>query len=157
MEVEEENQLPFLDVLVRRIRDTLSTSVYWKKTHTDRYLHFRSHHHSQVKTSVVSCLKSKAERLCTGDGRTEELNHLSRVFQANGYPHAIMAGVFNKSRRCPPTCTEDETQKMLVLPYVKGLSKRIRLVCRSLNIKTALRFSRTLRSFLTTHVKAPIP
>ncbi|MDA8031702.1 MAG: reverse transcriptase domain-containing protein, partial [Alphaproteobacteria bacterium] len=156
MEVEEENQLPFLDVLVRRNGDSLSTSVYRKKTHTDRYVHFRSHHHPQVKTSVVSCLKSRAEQLCTGDGLAEELNHLSRVFQANGYPHAVTAGALNKRRRRPPTRTEDETQKMLVLPYVKGLSERIRLVCRSLNIKTAFRSSRTLRSFLT-HVKAPTP
>ena len=45
---------------------------------------------------------------------------------------------------------------MLVLPYVKGLSERICLVCGSLNTKTAFRSSRTLRSFLT-HVKAPTP
>ena len=45
---------------------------------------------------------------------------------------------------------------MLVLPYVKGLSEKIRLVCRPLNIKTAFRSSSTLRSLLT-HVKAPTP
>ena len=110
MEVEEENQLPFLDVLVRRNGDTLSTSVYRKKTHTDRYVHFRSHHHPQVKTCVVSCLTSRPDWLCTGDGLTEELNHLSRVFQANGYPHAAPAGVLNKRCRCPPTHTELQFQ-----------------------------------------------
>ena len=156
MEIEEENRLPFLDVLVKRNENTLTTSVFRKKTHTDRYLHFRSHHHPQVKTSVVSCLKSRAERVCTGDGLKEELNHLSSVFQANGYPHAVTAGVLNKKRRCPPTSAEDDEQKMLVLPYVKGLSEKIRLVCRPLNIKTAFRSSSTLRSLLT-HVKAPTP
>ena len=138
METEEENQLPFLDVLVKRNENTLTTSVFRKKTHTDRYLHFRSHHHPQVKTSVVSCLKSRAERVCTGDGLKEELNHLSRVFQANGYPQ------------------EDDEQRLLVLPHIKGLSEKIRLVCRPLNIKTAFRSSSTLRSLLT-HVKVPTP
>ena len=157
METEEENQLPFLDVLVKRNENTLTTSVFRKKTHTDRYLHFRSHHHPQVKTSVVSCLKSRAERVCTGDGLKEELNHLSRVFQANGYPHAVTAGVLNKRRRAhPPTSVEDDEQRLLVLPYIKGLSEKIRLVCRPLNIKTAFRSSSTLRSLLT-HVKVPTP
>ena len=64
MEIEEENQLPFLDVSVKTNENTLTTSVFRKKTHTDRYLHFRSHHHSQIKTSVVSCLNSRAERVC---------------------------------------------------------------------------------------------
>ena len=87
MEIEEENQLPFLDVVVKRNENTLTTSVFRKKTHTDWYLHFRSHHHPQVKTNVVSCLKSRAEWVCAGDSLKEELNHLSRVFQANGHKH----------------------------------------------------------------------
>ena len=93
MEIEEENQLPFLDVLVRRNENTLTTSVFHKKTHTDRYLHFRSHHHPPVKTSVVSCLKSRAEWVCAGDSLKKELNHLSRVFQAR---------VLDKKQRAPP-------------------------------------------------------
>ena len=157
MEMEEENQLPFLDVLVKWNENTLTTSVFRKKTHTDWYLHFRSHHHPQVKTSVVSCLKSRAERVCAEDSLKEELNHLSRVFQANGYLHAVTAGVLDKKQRAPPsTSTEDDEQKLLVLPYVKGLSEKVRLVCRPLNIKTAYRSSLTLRS-LPTHVKAPTP
>ena len=63
-------------------------------------------------------------------------------------PHAVTAGAL-------PSAQENE-QKLLVLPYVKGISKKIRLVCRPLNIKTAFRSSLTLRS-LSTHVKAPTP
>ena len=146
MKIEEENQLPFLDVLVKRNENTLTTSEFCKKTHTGRYLHFRSHHHPQIKTSVVSCLKSRAERVCAGDGLEEELNHLSRVFQVNGYPHAVTAGVLSKKRRAPiTTSTEVDEQKLLVLPYIKGLSEKVRLVCRPLNIKTAFRSSSTFK------------
>ena len=107
MEIEEENQLPFLDVLVKRNENTLTTSA-----HTDWYHHFRSHHHPQIKTSVVSCLKSRAERACPGDGLKEELNHLSMVFQANGYPHAATAGVLNKKRRAPITTSTEGQVKL---------------------------------------------
>ena len=93
--------------------------------------------------------------MCAGDGLKEELNHLSRVFQANGYPHAVTAGVLSKKLRAPTaTSTEDDGEKLLVLSYVNGLSEKVCLVCRPLNIKTAFRSSSTFRSLLT-HVKAP--
>ena len=67
------------------------------------------------------------------------------------------ARVLNKRRRAPTTTNaEDGDQRLLVLPYIKGLSEKIRLVCRPLNIKTAFRSSSTLRNLLT-HVKAPTP
>ena len=63
-EVEENGCLPFLDILVQRDDDgCLSTSVYRKKTHTDQYLGFHSHHPSSHKAAVVSTLLKRAERL----------------------------------------------------------------------------------------------
>ncbi|XP_046560229.1 uncharacterized protein LOC124269264 [Haliotis rubra] len=40
MELETDNQLPFLDVPVQRDGNRLNTSVYRKPTHKDQYLHF---------------------------------------------------------------------------------------------------------------------
>ena len=156
METEEDNQLPFLDLLVSKNEDTLTTSVFRKKTHTDRYLYFWSHHHPQVKTSVVSCLKMRAEWVCSGVGHKKELHHLSNVFRANAHPCTVTAGVLNKTHGHSSTHTEDDGQKMLVWPYIEGLSERIRQVCWSLNRKTAFRASSTLRSLLT-HIKTPTP
>ena len=37
--------LLFLDTYPRgKVDGTLDVNVYWKPTHTDKYLHFRSHH-----------------------------------------------------------------------------------------------------------------
>ena len=57
-EVESEKQLPFLEVLVERSEKSVSTGVYRKKTHTDRYIHFTSHHHPKAKSWTIKCLRT---------------------------------------------------------------------------------------------------
>ena len=82
MEVEEGGSLPFLDTKLTRKEDgKLDITVYRKQTHTDRYLHFRSHHPTHVKRGTVRCLAS-----CSRD-RTAE-RHLMK---GNGYPHSFIS------------------------------------------------------------------
>ena len=50
METEDDGKMPFLDVLITRNRNQLSTSVYRKPTHTNRYLPSHSHHHPRMLT-----------------------------------------------------------------------------------------------------------
>ena len=45
IEDKKDGRLAFLDVQVTRSPERLSTSVYRKPTHTDRYIPFHSHHH----------------------------------------------------------------------------------------------------------------
>ena len=54
------NCLPFLDVLLQRGSDGLiSTSVYRKSPHTDRYLDFTSHDPLTHKAAMVRTLFSR--------------------------------------------------------------------------------------------------
>ena len=64
MDEERENQLPFLDVLVKREDNHLRTSVYRKPTHTNRYINFNSHHHSRVLRGTIQCLRDRAQDVC---------------------------------------------------------------------------------------------
>ena len=59
-----DTRTPFLDTLNFVEPDgSISTSVYGKETHSDRYLHFTSHHSVQHKRSVVEALYNKAARI----------------------------------------------------------------------------------------------
>ena len=61
VEVKQDGKLPFLDVLLTHDpHGTISTSVYRKPTHTDKYLDFDSHHLLSHKKSVVCNLLTRA-------------------------------------------------------------------------------------------------
>ena len=86
MEVEEDNQIPFLDVLItKRNCGALGHQVYRKKTHTDRYLHVESHHLPTQKTGVLNTLVTRAITISDEDHLNQELDHLTKAFLINGY------------------------------------------------------------------------
>lgn len=90
MEEEKEDKIAFLDVLVKRVGDKARTSVYCKPTHTDRYIHFDSHHHPRILIGVVRCLGDRARSICARSTRGREMKHLEAVFAANGYPKPLV-------------------------------------------------------------------
>jgi hypothetical protein len=54
-----------------------STSVFHKKTHTDHYLNFSSHHHHlSVFTGVVTCLRRRSAMYVTLIARSQMLHCL---------------------------------------------------------------------------------
>ena len=63
MEKEIEGQLLFLDVVVICKADLLlGHKVYSKPTHTDRYLHKNSNHHSRQKRGIIKTLVDHANQ-----------------------------------------------------------------------------------------------
>jgi len=62
-EEEEDKQIPVLDtLLVRREDGSVKLLVYRKKSHTDQYLNFNSHHPLNHKLAVIRTL---LERCCS--------------------------------------------------------------------------------------------
>ena len=129
MEEEEQGQLPFLDVLVKRKGSNLTTSVYRKPTSTDCYLNYQSNHHPAIKLGTITCLRKRAHNICSQENLQEELQHLQSVFKKNGYPRTIIQRVLRKqkSTQADPS---NEDKKILSLPYIRGLSENLQRTCR---------------------------
>ena len=71
------------------------TLLYYtiKQTDTDRYmyLHFKSHHPTDVKRGTVRCLYDLVRCIAQkGQNMKEEENHFMKVFVGNGYPRSII-------------------------------------------------------------------
>jgi len=146
-------------VLVERKETKLSTKVYRKITHTDRYINFNSYHHPRVKSGVISCLKNRAERVCDPEHLKAEMVHLKKTFKANGYPPGLISKSLRKRNHHQPSqdnTTVQEKPKLLYLPYVRRTSEHIQRVCKQIGVKTVFKSGGTLRRFLM-KVKDPRP
>ena len=93
MELEKDGSLPFLDTkLTRREDGTLNVTVFRKQTHTDRYLHFNSHHPLSAKRAAVRSLFDRARNITLQkeDLRKEE-EHLTTTSNRTVIPyHSFM-------------------------------------------------------------------
>ena len=59
---------------IRQENGSLARAVYQKPTHTNRYVHFESHHPPSVKSRIVLGLADRAIRVCSSsEDRDREL------------------------------------------------------------------------------------
>lgn len=97
IELENNDQIAFLDTLVSRRNGVAVIDVYWKPTHTDRYLDFSSHHDKKHKISTASTLLFRASSLPSShEGKIRETNHVRATLEANRYPSSIISTILNK-------------------------------------------------------------
>ena len=143
MEKEEDGKIAFLEVLVEKKGTPATTSIFRKKTPTDRYMNYDSHHHARIKTSIIKRLGTRAKNVCHATKLIGERNHLKQVFQANGYPAQMVNRTLRNRPHAPHSSTQTAEQtttpKFLHLPYVRGVSERTERKCRRLGIRTAFK------------------
>ena len=111
-ESESDGKLAFLDTEITHHEDgSMTTTVYRKKIHTDKYLSFDSHHPMARKNAVARTLFKRAEVICSSlPERIAEELHITETLKENGYPSSVIA---NNSRTYPklPRPSQEEDKK----------------------------------------------
>lgn len=143
--------LPFLDTLNTVLEDgSIDISIYRKKTHTDHYLSFDSHHPPQHKASVVRTLNHRANTLLTNEEhQCVERRHIHKALSDNGYPKSFLKKHDRKIKSRNKDDKDDEWKGFVTLPYVGGTTEKIQRILTSHKIKTAIKPSSTLRQVLS--------
>ena len=158
VEMEQEGSLPFLDTRVIRNSDgSLTTTVFRKKTHSDRYLDFDSHHPLAHKVAVARTLLTRADRICaSAPDRDVEKRRVMVALSSNGYPTALVKKNWHPTPHSTPPPELDTPKAVVVIPYVKHLSESIRRILSPLMIRTCFRPHRTLKQALV-NLKDRVP
>ena len=108
-EEEQNRALPMLDAKATRQSDgSIEVSVFRKKTHTDQYLAFQSHHPLHHKLGVIRTLLDISDTLITSEQeKMKEEKHIIGALRNCGYP----------------SCTISKVKKMRATPKDKSNNK----------------------------------
>ena len=90
-EQEQNNELPFLDVLIRRKNNSFEKSVYRKPTYTYLIIKWSSFVPKTYKISAVSSMVYRAIRIASSFALMhDEFNFIRDVTRRNGYPESFV-------------------------------------------------------------------
>ena len=125
-EIEENQEITFLDVLITRTRDDkLEKTVFRKETNTDLYINWNSHAPIQWKRGSLKNLIQRSISICFSEDELleDELNYLRNVFiKVNDYPLKLVNSIIkielekNSSDQQEVTTNATSKQMQLVLP-----------------------------------------
>ena len=117
-EEEEDKQILCLDTLLDRWEDgSVKLLVYRKKSHTDQYLSFSSHHPLNHKLAVIRTLLERCYSIVTEeDDRRKEEEHVTKKLNKCDYP----------------PWTIDRVKQDIVDKSLKDEAKKARYGCRAI-------------------------
>jgi hypothetical protein len=158
-EEEKDGTIPFLDTLiVRKADNTVKLLVYRKKTHTDQYLHFSSHHPLQHKLGVIRTLLDRCNDIVTEtEDRQKEEEHIVGALAKCGYPRwsfeKVKAQIAKKKeggkdKRKKKNKDSAGSKGLVILPYVKGVTEGISRILNKHRVSTAVKPLQTIRNIL---------
>ncbi|XP_077976215.1 uncharacterized protein LOC144432061 [Styela clava] len=133
IEKEVNGTVAFLDVQIQREGNgELTTDIFRKKTHTNRYLNFNSSHPLNHKRSVVSSLMNRAKTLISDETKQkQELNFIKKTLRQNGYPTRMFRNHVN-FQKLPD---KPKPISSTTIPYVQELSEKIRRILEDVKIR----------------------
>jgi hypothetical protein len=143
MEQETHNSISFLDCHITTDPTGYTLNVYRKPTHSNRYLHYTSHHPSSTKKGVVRCLANRSQIICSNNQLANRDKHnMLTTFEKNGYPSQFL----HKTLFPPqgPKNILPTPRATVTIPYFRGLSEKISRYLNKFGIRCVTRSTNTL-------------
>ena len=131
-EYENNNQLPFLDILVEKSSGMLITDVYRKSTHTGLGLNYFSFVPELFKVNSIKTLLHRAYNLCSNWHKFHtEVERLKQYFHMNCYPKQLVEKHIKKFISDKFVSNEEiknntKETKYVTLPFMGNFSYQLR-------------------------------
>ena len=98
-DIEQNKQIPFLDIMITRREDKFCTKVYRKACATNQVPAFNSYTEMRYLRSAIRSDCIRAIRYCSNNkDRQQELDFIRQKFQQHGYPDMFINSTLQKTR-----------------------------------------------------------
>ena len=168
-EIEQNNSIPFLDILVNRSRGQFNTSIYRKSTFSGVYLHFCSFMPVDYKFGLIRTLLHRCFALVSSYEIFHlEVMKLKNIIQSNGYPSNVIDKcihkfLMNKFTFQPPRHTSKRKEITLTIPFLgttflllrSNLTKLLSKSFPSCKLRVVFRSSNRLSNYFNFKDKIP--
>ena len=159
MEIENQRTMNFLELTVTRREDaSLAISWYRKPTSSLRYLNFYSNHTITQKRNIITMLNKRLQTFSDASSLLSQQKEVQRILMNNDYPKCFINKYLGKplpdaidpvSRDIQSTETQDVVTQnppkiYYKLPYVEGLSYRLRRVLDAENVELVFYHTHTI-------------
>ncbi|XP_046492442.2 uncharacterized protein [Neodiprion pinetum] len=157
IETEENNAINFLDVLPIHNNNNIKTDWFHKKTWSQRYLNFNSHHPMSYKIGTIINLVDRAIKLSSTEFQEKNLSLIYNILRWNDYPHGLLHQHINKRRTyinnlpdnnidsAPADDNNRPAITYIPIPYVSGLFESLNRLFAKHNVKFVGKNSKDLQ------------
>ena len=167
-ELEENQQLPYLDILIKRGQEGFYTSVYRKACHTNQVPPFNSFTETKNLTSAIRSDSIRAYRYCSSlRDREKELNFIRKKFSNYGYPMTVIDATISKTgadlrlkARALPAPADPANAPQPVrfsVPFAGPTFYQLKRAANSIGIQLVAKPQRTIASLLCSKAKHHLP
>ena len=149
-EKENNQHIPFLDVLIIRFDNELKFKIFRKPTNNLSYVHFYSGHSEKIKYSVFSSMFLRALRIVSPQYLDMEEKEIRSIAESLCYPVAFIEKSYCKAKKTFYSNVQREPTQLtniLTLPYNNELTHLVPLF-KLLNINLVFNFKVNLKSIL---------
>jgi hypothetical protein len=116
----------------------LSMKVDRKPTDTGCYLHFKSNHPQHEKRVAVHSMISRAKIMCQDQDFNNKIKNIRHDLMLIEYPQEFVDSVMKPSRSRRPS-SHIIYQGTVIIPYIKGISEKIRRTEKRFHVRTILK------------------
>ena len=142
LEIESNNSLPFLDVLVVKEKSgNLTTKLYQKPTHPNRFLNFNSQHSLRQKRGIISTLSHRinSKLITKKTDKSIEIKKLIETLKKNDYPEWFVRQTLLRTNKKwndhikEASFSSNERKELVMLSYLAGFTEKITRIFKAFN------------------------
>ena len=167
--------LNFLDIKIKNDKSgQYEFSIHRKEAITNVQIKKNSSHDPKIQCGIIKGFIHRAFAICSKTHIEQELKFLTEVFIENGYEYSeiikSIADIKNKFQTNIHTMTQPSNtnepelpsstinnQQTITLPWIPGLSPKLRKVYKKAGYKTVFKSNNNLKTILTSKNKSKLP